>query len=460
MKKQYGFCRTALLLCAWLFSTAVWADNFVVDGIYYNITSSEYKTVEVTGTPDRSYSGDITIPATVMYGGTKYRVTAIGDHAFARCTGLMSVTISVGVTTIGDFAFYWCENLTSVTIPNGVTIIGKNAFYGCYGLTSVTIPNSVITIDEYAFSCCKFLKSVTIGTGVTTIGVNAFSESGLTSVTIPNSVATIDDHAFSYCKGLKSAIIGTGVTTIGESAFAYCSNLERFEGKIATNDYRCLVINDTLMAFAPKDLTEYNIPDGVTTIGERAFAYCENLTSVTIPNSVTAIGDWAFSDCTGLTSITIPESVTSIGNYAFSSCYGLTEITIPESVTSIGSSAFSWCSGLTSVTAYNPIPVDIVETGKYTNSAFEDVYANCILYVPAQSLGMYQVAKGWCEFDTILPIDESSAITEIQQENADGHVTVYNLQGVPVFETDDAADLRKLSAGFYIVNGKKMIIAR
>ena len=83
MKKQYGFCRMALLLCAWLFSTVVWAYDFEADGIYYNILSSDDKTVEVTYKfSGGSYSGDVTIPETVTNGGIEYRVTAIGDDAF------------------------------------------------------------------------------------------------------------------------------------------------------------------------------------------------------------------------------------------------------------------------------------------------------------------------------------------------------------------------------------------
>ena len=54
--------------------------------------------------------------------------------------------------------------------------------------------------------------------------------------------------------------------------------------------------------------------------------------------------------------------------------------------------------------------------------------------------------------------DEPSSITETQQDAE--HIAVYNLQGVLVLETDDAADLKTLQNGAYIVNGKKMIIAR
>ena len=89
-----------------------------------------------------------------------------------------------------------------------------------------------------------------------------------------------------------------------------------------------------------------------TTIGEYAFAGCQNLTSVDLPNTVTKISGYAFDNCTGLTSVTIPNSVTSIGNYAFYGCSSLTSVTIPNSVTSIGDRAFYRCRGLTSL-VYN-----------------------------------------------------------------------------------------------------------
>lgn len=67
------------------------------------------------------------------------------------------------------------------------------------------------------------------------------------------------------------------------------------------------------------------IKQGVTNIGsgdggnKGAFGDCTNLTNIEIPNSVTSIGNLAFSGCTGLTEINIPDSVTEIGDYAFAS---------------------------------------------------------------------------------------------------------------------------------------------
>jgi hypothetical protein len=93
-------------------------------------------------------------------------------------------------------------------------------------------------------------------------------------------------------------------------------------------------------------LTSITIPQGVTSIGYRAFEGCSSLTSITIPQGVTSIGRYAFHDCSSLNSITIPESVTSIESYAFYGCSSLTSITIPESVTSIESYAFYGCDSL------------------------------------------------------------------------------------------------------------------
>ncbi len=102
-------------------------------------------------------------------------------------------------------------------------------------------------------------------------------------------------------------------------------------------------------------VTSVTIPNGITSIGEYAFAYCRSLTSVTIPDSVTSIGDCAFDNCKSLTEVTIPGSVTSIGDCAFSSCSSLTGMTIPDSVMRIGASAFNGCTSLTGVTISNSI---------------------------------------------------------------------------------------------------------
>lgn len=97
-------------------------------------------------------------------------------------------------------------------------------------------------------------------------------------------------------------------------------------------------------------LASVELPDTITSIGERSFFGCSSLTTINLPEGLTEIGNSAFRSCGSLTDIVLPDTLKTIGSYAFQNCVSISgTLNIPASVTSIGSSTFAYCSGLTSI---------------------------------------------------------------------------------------------------------------
>ena len=179
-----------------------------------------------------------------------------------------------------------------------------------------------------------------------------------------------------YLHEVTEFVVPDGVTSIGDYAF---------DGKECRGLMSVTIPNSVtnigIQAFAwCSGLKSVTIPDGVTSIGNRAFEYCSSLTSVTIPDAVRSIGQSAFYGCSGLTSVTIGNGVTSIGGYAFYSCRGLTSVTIPNSVTNIGFDAFYSCTNLTSVTMKGDAP-------SVGGDAFSNIGENAVVRLPVGASG-------------------------------------------------------------------------
>lgn len=133
---------------------------------------------------------------------------------------------------------------------------------------------------------------------------------------------------------------------------------------VETPDENGFVIKDGVLVKYTGTASEVTIPEGVISIGERAFFQNKNITSLTFPSSLKSIGEFAFENCSNLIDFSIPSNITYIGRGAFSgenqtpmkmlTIYGnnttigpgafftknILEIVLEGNITSIGEAAF------------------------------------------------------------------------------------------------------------------------
>lgn len=398
-----------------------------IDGIWYNF-DHETNTAIVVSSQGANYSGDVTIPGSVIYEGKEYNVTSIDTWAFYGCSDLTSVSIGNRVDIIGYGAFEGCSSLSSVVIPNSVTLIEGRAFEDCTNLTSVSIGNKVASIKFNAFYGCDNLSSVHISDLRAWCSISfEYSDANplcfakhlfigdeeLKDLVIPSGVESVGKYVFYNCIGLNSVTIPSSVVSIGGEAFSGCSNVS----SVHISDLKawCNISFDSSVSnplsiakhlfLNGEEIKELVIPNGVSTIGHFAFFNCSELTSVTISESVNSIGNDTFRNCNNVSSVNIsdlsawckisfhdcysnplyyahhlylngeeikdlviPDGITDIAKVAFYNCSGLTSVTIPKTIKSIGIQAFLGCVNLNAVY--------ISDLASWCNVSFENL-SNC-----------------------------------------------------------------------------------
>lgn len=255
-----------------------------------------------------------------------------------------------------------------IVIPNyiegyPVKKIGEKAFQNS-DIESVKIPENIIEVSRYAFWYCKYLENLVISDGVELIGMQAFCHcEKLNNVTIPESIETIGYQSFSDCINLKNLTLNSCPKLIcfSDTAFVNSGTTVTFNGKIYDTTDKAAMINlcdDAVCGDKPyridneilmrcrHDVTEVNVPEGVTQISGNAFSSSEKLTKVTLPNTIKIINDQAFSNCINLYEINFPDGLICISSKAFDGCESLTEITLSDSLTKIYEAAFANCTKL------------------------------------------------------------------------------------------------------------------
>lgn len=117
---------------------------YTVGGMKYKVLSTTSKTVSVVGlTKTTKKKKTITIKKTVKIMGVTFKITEIGNNAFASCKKLNKVTIGTNVTKIGKKAFYKCSKLKNIVIrTKKLKSVGKNALKGINKKAVIKVPRS------------------------------------------------------------------------------------------------------------------------------------------------------------------------------------------------------------------------------------------------------------------------------------------------------------------------------
>ena len=261
---------------------------------------------------------------------------SIGSYAFANCRNLTAIEFPSTVTSIENSAFAYCENLSNVTIGEGTSYIGRRAFQECPSMNEITVFANVAEIGEDAFDCDS--ENMVIhgyrGTLVEDYALN----NGISFVALDDEV---DEPEL-----VLSGMCGDNVTwtfdeLLGELIIGGEGAMYDFDEDENPPEY----------ASVRDKINRVVIEDGVTTIGNCAFQYCDAMTEIMLPANLSYIGCFAFAK-SGLSHIEYNNCMIDIiGDEAFYGCWDLTEFFVYNPNCSIGSTAFAE-SGITGLVGY------------------------------------------------------------------------------------------------------------
>ena len=320
----------------------------------------------------------------------------IPTSAFSGKTSLVYFCFPEKVTKIGGNAFNGTLLSGALIIPNDVTEIGEYAFRDT-NITSLQLPHGLKSLGQYAFSNCKSLSgTLSLPESLESLGSYCFSDCPMLSgnLILPSKLTIIPSRCFFGCSGLSGdLVIPEGVTTIGEWAFYRCSGLTG-----------SLTLPKGLKELGVQTFNgcqfqgELTIPSQIQIIPGSCFSYCGFSSIVFAKNSeLIKIEEQAFLGNQRLCEpLVLPEGVMTIGGKAFWFCQQLPAIVLPKSLTVIGQNAFLDCYNLSAITSKATTP-PVCGTGAWNGVAKD----NFTVEVPEQSVVKYQTQNGWSDFRRI-----------------------------------------------------------
>ena len=214
-----------------------------------------------------------------------------------------------------------------------------------------------------------------------------------------------------------------------EVTSAWLDGVNRYEGSIILPEkVYCNGVNYDITAIAPRafwqsHITEIQIPNSITRIGNAAFADAEELQSITLPLGLKVVSNFMLAG-TAVRNVVLPEGVTDIGTGAFEDCSALQTVFLPASLMTIGNRAFSYCNNLQEIysdAATPPLTLD--------DNAFEGCSGVQVMLADNAATWNYANDPLWGNEDAFtLMVDEGLAvIPTMQQETLGGNWTALSL---------------------------------
>lgn len=130
---------------------------------------------------------------------------------------------------------------------------------------------------------------------------------------------------------LRRLTLPDSVHTVGDRAFARCNELHRMV-----------------------------LPKGLKRLGVRVFEQCGALEHMEIPVGITELPEYTFAHCRKLEWVKLPKGLTAIGRYCFYNCVNLTGLDLPDEMEQVGSCLFMNCRKFCWLSAYCEINLGLL----------------------------------------------------------------------------------------------------
>lgn len=159
-----------------------------------------------------------------------------------------------------------------------------------------------------------------------------------------------------YREKIQKVVIGENVTTVGNGAFLYCDNIREVEFP----DSLVRIGKYAFQRFNSGKWETVDLPANLKEIDDSAFGNSDFL-AITLPEGLEKMGNGVFDGSKKLREVTIRNGVKEMGVSVFRGCISLTRVVLPSGITEIPNNTFDYCPNLKEVV----IPDTVTRIGSW-----------------------------------------------------------------------------------------------